>query len=183
MTDDNSLFPGEVIERITPHSWRVRLDDGSLVVCMLSRSYIGCRTRDPEKHVPKVGEMVFVERSPYPVDRGRIVRYPRGRIVVSPVAAADMSDVPAVSAARESRGGAGRMSAAIVRGEIVAFGPGNQATIRLSDGGEVEAVLALRRLQSRCGCLFGSPVGWRVAVQFREPPKPARVVEIESRTT
>jgi translation initiation factor IF-1 len=183
MPDGNSLFSGEVIERISPHSWSVRLVDGSLLVCTLSRSYVGCRIRDPEKYVPKVGEKVFVERSPYQVDRGRIVRYPRGRVVVSPVAQPAMRETPAVSATRKERDGAGRLSGTIVSGEIVTFGPGNRVTVRLSDGGEVEAVLALRRLQSRHGCLFGSPVGWRVAVQFREPAKPARVVEIESRAT
>lgn len=85
MTDDNKLFPGEVIERMSPHSWRVLLDDGSPVVCMLSRSYLGCRIRDPEKRVPKVGETVFIERSPYQPDRGHIVRFPRGRIVQFPL--------------------------------------------------------------------------------------------------
>lgn len=84
VVDGDGPLSGEIVERISPHSWRVRLDDGSLLVCMLSRGYVGCRTRDPEKHVPKVGETVFVERSPYQAERGRIIRFPRGRIVESP---------------------------------------------------------------------------------------------------
>jgi hypothetical protein len=72
------------------------------------------------------------------------------------------------------------MSGTIATGEIVRYGPGNRATVRLSDGGEIDAVLALRRLRTRYGCLFGDPVGWKVAVQLREHPKPARVVEIEA---
>lgn len=75
------------------------------------------------------------------------------------------------------------MSRTIVSGEIISFGPGNRATVRLSDGGVVDAVLAVRRLLSRHGCLFGNPVGWRVAVQLRARPKLARVVEIEAPTT
>lgn len=81
MGDDKNPYPGTIVERVAPYSWRVRLDDGSVLVCYLSRSYIGCRVRDPEKYVPKVGEPVFVERSPSDRDRGRIVRLPPGRIV------------------------------------------------------------------------------------------------------
>jgi hypothetical protein len=76
-----------------------------------------------------------------------------------------------------------RVGASLASGEIVAFGPGNRAIVRLSDGREVEAVLALRRLRARHGCLFGNPVEWNVIVELQEDPKPARVVEIESQKT
>ncbi len=83
MWGDNVPCPGEVVERIgQAYTWRVRLDDGSVLVCYLSRSYIGCRVREPEKRVPKVGEKVLVMRTTIESDSGQIVRNRRGGITV-----------------------------------------------------------------------------------------------------
>jgi len=83
MWGDNDPSPGEVVERIgQAYTWRVRLDDGSVLVCYLSRSYIGCRVREPEKRVPKVGEKVLVMRTTIESDSGQIVRNRRGGITV-----------------------------------------------------------------------------------------------------
>jgi translation initiation factor IF-1 len=83
MGDDNVPCAGEVVGRIgQTHTWRVRLDDGSVLVCHLSRSYIGCRVREPEKRLPRVGERVLVERSSVESDKGRIVSDRRDGITV-----------------------------------------------------------------------------------------------------
>jgi hypothetical protein len=66
---------GEIVERVgRAYSWQVRLDDGSVLICYLSRSYIGCRVREPERRLPKVGDRVLVVRSPSESNTGLIVR-------------------------------------------------------------------------------------------------------------
>jgi hypothetical protein len=75
------------------------------------------------------------------------------------------------------------MSRMIASGEIIAFGPGYRAIVWLTDGTEVTAVLALRSLRARHGCLFGDLVGSRVTVELRDHPRPARVVKIEAQST
>jgi hypothetical protein len=55
-----------------------------------------------------------------------------------------------------------------VVGEILGHGSDfRQVCVRLQDGREVVVVLPKLR---KYGCLFGTMVGWRARVLFRQPP-------------
>lgn len=83
MNDEWNPLPGEVVERLgRADRWRARLDDGSVLVCCLPRSYVGCRVGDPEKQMPEPGDRVLVERSPSDSDLGPVVRDPQRGITV-----------------------------------------------------------------------------------------------------
>jgi hypothetical protein len=63
-----------------------------------------------------------------------------------------------------------------VTGEILAHGNDfRQVRVRLATGEEILAVLPNLR---KFGCLFGTLVGWKVRVAFRQPPKMPRVIEL-----
>lgn len=51
-----------------------------------------------------------------------------------------------------------------------------QVHVRLANGEEIVAVLPKLR---KFGCLFGTLVGWKVRVVFRQPPKMPRVIDLE----
>lgn len=66
----------------------------------------------------------------------------------------------------------------VERGVLLSVGPHPECHVRLLDGRELKAVLAVHALQKKHGCLLGNFAGWTVDVEVFTDERPPRVVSL-----